>query len=285
MSLRDLIDGMGTRDSLSSIVDRVVLTRPPDYREPGYHVSSIAGVCARKLLFQRAFPKMPSPTDAKSERRFDFGKAIHYIYQNWYFGEARILFGPWKCTKCENIVWGMKPTQKHVCGGSWEYDELGVRMQKKEWSLPIIGHTDGLLYLEKLGGWYVLEIKSILDAGFQYHLKVPYRSADEQSNMYGYLIQRGHIEAPESVEVPIPKGRVILYVNKNDCDEKVFVEEIEDGKAEERIEQIDLFERCAKTGEMPPRWRECMKRTDKIAKVCGEKDHCFSGRFEGGISL
>lgn len=91
----------------------------PQNRDDGWHMSAAFGFCPRMEVMGRFLPlslrPQRVPPDAGLQRLFDYGHALHNMYQNDYLGFARKLWGHWRCTRCHNEVWGFMPEDSCFC--------------------------------------------------------------------------------------------------------------------------------------------------------------------------
>jgi hypothetical protein len=166
-------------------------------REPGYHPSGLYYFCPRKDILSRVFPKPEADyKPPEMQMVFDWGTAWHWFVQNHYFGPMGLLWGSWKCNRCERTVHEtFMPEPCEKChhwkagavkrGGFWTYIE--PKVFNKEWKIP--GHADGILILSKdpAGAKSLLEVKTINADDFK-KLSGPKPEHAFQVNLYLWLL-------------------------------------------------------------------------------------------------
>ncbi|MCK5642023.1 MAG: hypothetical protein KAJ19_14560 [Gammaproteobacteria bacterium] len=255
------------------------MKRKPDFRAVGWHVSEFHKLCPREEVLRRIVGKEEkSPTFApRTKRIFDVGSALHKWYQNDYFGNMGILWGKWMCLGCETIYWGFKPKDDCWCGRTYyDYKEvpveakLSVTYSEKK---SIVGHSDGLIYW--CHKWYVLEIKTINDRGFE-RLTGAYADHKSQSLISLDLIRNRYVVAPDNVKVPMPIQVIMIYVNKNDSMEKLFLLDQDEETTSAKSVIPDIIEAASSRKILPEKKTGCVTKSRKPACQCKMKDLCFS---------
>ena len=284
MGLGDLIRKVHGNESVSVAIDNF-LTRQeatPSKRSFGWHPSEFVGMCPRAQVLRMLLRVKYEPIKPGLRRIFDVGSALHRVYQNDYFGPMNDLWGKWECLRCDRILWGLFPGQHGcpTCGKKslWEYREVPVRAPLPDgFKKDIVGHSDGLLLHNDR--WYVLEIKSINDRGFQW-LKAPYDSHQQQAQVYAELIRQSFVDfgPSEKVDVPEISGILIFYVNKNFSVEHEFFLDFDEAFAREELRRPYLVEVAFRNREFPPRKEGCVNLLQKPAKDCSMVSYCFGGR-------
>jgi hypothetical protein len=284
----------------------------PDNREIGWHVSSFAGNCERAIvLYKLLRSKKNSSVSPQTRKIWDVGSALHHWYQNYYLGPMGILWGKWRCSRCHGVVWGFMPTQRHNCEpsretwickklcnrnsigkhdedfvqsrggcihcslwGRWEYKEVPVRyFDPDTMYLPIVGHSDGLIYLG--GIWYIIEIKTRRDPMFQFTTKADV-AHEAQGKVYGYLIRNGHVRGlPEGVKCPRPLKLMNMYVAKNISEEKEFVCDLDDNEGEDLLSKPKMIESAIVERSLPVRRESCDNLLAPTVKKCGIGTLCY----------
>lgn len=286
---------------IGGVVTKYLIERPPDIREDGWHISDICMMCARaRALRVRQDPGFGS--DPTTERIFDMGKGIHHIYQNWYLGPAKVLWGKWKCLRCEREEWGLRPEGLLDGKGcehddrphSWKYMEIPVRVKAEDrlkgydWAekglkdgdfKDIVGHADGLVLCGNPLMWVCPDFKSCKDEIFKFvYAKEPHEAHRRQVNLYGYFIKRGFVEASKGVEIPDPERVSVMYINKNTSEEREHIDSISEALVKESMNEVTKFDRYSVTGELPDPHPACPDKSSKRAKRCGESTACFATR-------
>lgn len=289
MGLRDLIKAAHGVDmeegpkNLRSAINLYVEMRPDDYREDGWHPSSFCGMCAREkvLMHLRGIPEEPWDPDVQLQKIMDVGSALHALYQNEYLKSVD-LWGKWKCLRCEQIVWGLRP-KNEVLGPChdgnphlWDYKEVPLRMSREGYQ-DIVGHCDGLFSFIGTGRWYSLELKSINDRGFTFQ-KRPREGHVQQGKLYTSLIRRGCIDGlPPGMKVPYPEQLHVMYLGKNTSDEKEYRIPVNESEVEDNLRQPWAYEDAMRDRILPARVLGCDNLGCKRAKSCKVSDFCYGG--------
>lgn len=242
----------------------------------GWHPSSFCGMCPRSYVIRKLEGLKEEPLEPSLIRLFDTGHAHHYWYQNEYFGPMGILWGPWRCLKCNTVDWGFRQKDKcSKCGGKeFLYEEIPVRAKLPDCIEPVNGHADGLIQI--CGKWYLLEIKTINSNAFKWlnavkevHLK--------QGQIYCELVRQGHVKGvPFGVKIPMPEGILFLYISKNDTVLKDFVVPADPDIGKNEMRNAIVAERALASRKFPTRLSVCTKKSDKRAQKCEERHRCFS---------
>lgn len=277
MALNDILRAVHGPGELLPALDMFIVQRKEEDRSGEWHPSGFCLMCAREQVLRVALkkPVREEIISPQTKRIWDIGTAIHSIYQNEYFGPMGILWGKWVCGSCELETWGFRPDGDCVrCrrGGRYTYGEVPVKAKLPQCEKPVVGRSDGILYVE--GEWLVLEIKSINQDGCRF-LKGPYPSAISQADIYGELIRQKLVLAPRGVHIPTPKRKLVLYVNKNDSTHREFILPLDSEAAKMRLAQPMEFEKGVATKKIPDKWPACVDKTKNPAKKCPMKNYCF----------
>lgn len=286
MGLGDLIEKVHGNNNLSAMLDQFLVQEEakPTTRAFGWHPSEFVGMCPRRYVLSILLKSKKRSIEPSLRRIMDLGTAMHAMYQNVYFGPMGILWGKWKCLRCDGISWGLISEDKKCphCGGSarWEYKEVPVRAPLPgKFPKDIVGHSDGII---KMGSkWYVLEIKSINEYGFTWMRKVkPGHLAQVQ--VYAELIRQSFLDMPDSVKptvlIPELSGIRMLYVNKNNSVEKIWPLEFDSELAKKELKRPYEVEVAFRNREFPERIPECKSMLRNPAKNCPLVSYCFGGK-------
>lgn len=277
MALKDLIRSIHGPSTVIPALDLYLVQREEEDRSDAWHPSGFCSMCARAHLLQRIL-NISTPVsiiEPKQKRIFDVGKALHWWYQNKYFGPMNILWGKWKCRSCNLVQWGLMPQGKCIrCSdsGTYYYKEIPIVAKLPGCEKPIRGRCDGLLYLGS--EWLSLEIKTINEDGFRF-LGSPYPGAIAQAQVYSELIRQKHVLAPSEIFIPTPSRLMVLYINKNDSTEKEFIIDLDSKLAKQKISEPIKFEVGLREKKLPPKWEVCKDKLDKPARYCNVKVPCF----------
>jgi len=279
MSLKDLINEVHGAGELIPAISQYLRKRAlePSDREPGWHPSQFAGMCCRQYVLEKLIGTRVEPFDDKTLRIFDLGTAIHELYQNVYFGKMGILWGRWKCRRCDSIYWGYTPQFCDNCpkitSDDFEYHEIPVRAKIPEHDAYIVGKSDGIVFLR--GIHYLLEIKSIGSYG--------YAGLDEardyqvtQARLYAELIRQGFVRGiPDGIPIPVIAGIIMLYVGKNDSREKEFLCPVNEEEARAELKKPYIVEQAFRTKVLPNKQTSCVSVLKEPAKKCSVCSYCF----------
>jgi|GEM_PF-5879724 len=106
-------------------------------RESGLHCSQMSDFCPRRGVLSTLFPIDDAQNvDPLTRLRFDTGRALHSLFQNYYLGPSGILVGAWKCSRCGRIVGDyaagkLVPMPVNTCG-------CGMRPKRlKSWKAAV----------------------------------------------------------------------------------------------------------------------------------------------------
>jgi hypothetical protein len=235
MSLKNIAKFVkGSRESILPTVERgfLIRTREGKYDEEFgdkdvFHPSQIADFCGRQEQLVRHLPKKYHNT--KTQRIFDFGTAIHFLYQNLILGPTLKLYGLWRNILSGEEVEGFMPSTEMFIGfiPVWVYVEPAVH----NLNYNIGGHIDGLVSIN--GTFYVLDIKTIKLDNFN-KLREPSRRYVNQLSIYmsGDFLNITNIKE-------VPKKAIILYICKDNSQEKEFVFSYKQDYIEDILEGIE----------------------------------------------
>lgn len=219
------------------------------------HPSKLYFFCPREIIYRGLVP-VKKKISAKLAAKFDIGHAMHWWYQNKYFGPMGVLKGCWRCC-CGNEEFGFMP--KNFCSNckmkAWEFVEPSVSISE----YFILGHADGIL--EKDGKRWVLDLKTI-DPDMFKRLSEPLSSNVIQIRVYMWALN-------------IDKG-LLVYIDKSSNDDLPIKEfEVEQDKKtiEDVIEKANLIKKYIESKTLPA--RVCSNCEDKFAKMCPFIDICF----------
>lgn len=116
--------------------------------------------CQRQTLYR--ISDVPFDEDYEAERLFwrlasifEEGHGIHAKHQD-AFWEMGVLYGVWKCLRCDHRWWALSPAVCESCGG-WNLAYAEVPIESPDHH--IIGHTDGIH--SDTTGMRNLEMKSV----------------------------------------------------------------------------------------------------------------------------
>lgn len=175
-----------------------------DERKPGYHVSGLTKMCARKLILRnlqnwefghfisadevelRDDDIQPDYEHPAKEIQFEVGSAIHEAYQNHILGPSGVLFGYWHCSKCEaKLGPSLMPKFCH-CGAHWRkhltYEESKITIDL--YGIDFHGNVDGLWLDPATGQLYVTEFKTISTSKYD---KIKKPEWEHVLQVHGYM--------------------------------------------------------------------------------------------------
>lgn len=224
-----------------------------------YRVSGLSKMCPREEVLRHIHGvKKYQSIEARLQRVFDFGTAIHEFVQNNWFSDW--LIGEWQCISCGFIHPGRKPA---ACNEScrsegFRYKEITMILENE----GISGHTDGVLDID--GKHVLLEIKTC--SSKQYELitimrKRPLDQHLDQVQLYMWLL--GVDEA------------VIIYLEKDESLLAEFSVKKDDSVAEKFLKRVQDARSGMVSGK-PPEREICDSPTCSRAKACSTKALCFA---------
>jgi hypothetical protein len=237
-----------------------------------------------------AFEFIRKMVDAKDQKfgpglkmEFRVGDAIHAEVQ-YRLGVLGRLWGRWKCAQCHVTFgpnWMPRIWERDIQGGvialpapcvhchganrrsrvPWVY--LEPRVESKEWG--IVGHADGDLRILQNGWWYryILEIKSINQAGFEGKRgPLPEERHIAQASLYGWLMGVDYIQ--------------FIYVCKNQVNRwKEFIVPVDYTSVNAAVDKIRAVLKGQAEGRAPLESRICPSVQDEQAKTCPAVERCF----------
>ena len=312
MSLSLLSRRIVSIPSLSNEIDEFIQEREskPSKRETGWHVSEIAGYCPREYVIGKLTLKekrTDKPVYPRVARMWDHGTAVHELHQEDYFGPMGILWGRWKCSRCDDLKWGLMPDEPHEecrdriplcqilcqgqedkrkarggcshCGiwGKWEYGEVPVLYEKD--GVRLIGSADGII---KIGNaWGLLELKTSNKSKFE--SIVENESAEEeheaQGQTYANIINSdiGIIRGYSGNRDFSISEVVVFYINKDSSETKEFhIPVSKNGMMWANVPEIT--ERAFRNRVLPERLDQCETKKSPRVKKCKKRAPCFSGK-------
>lgn len=243
-----------------------------------YNISSIYGKCPRQTVLEALIPK-ESDWDAQASLRTDAGSAMHWWYQNRYFGPMGVLFGIWECTACGERTLNDMPMPKEPCkcggpkGRRWEFVETYLKYEIPGLSgVFLTGYYDGKLHTDK--GRFLVDLKFPGPKSLKRAMKAP--SA-------GYVRQ---VELYMAIEEWDGQG-LLFYGDKNDGTPDAVEHVVHPNPAalEEEAQKIreieaakDMMRAWAdRSGELVLPGRLCeSEREGKFSRWCGWGDECFN---------
>jgi len=192
------------------------LRQPFEYeRSIAFHPSMLYDFCMRWHYFMYKHSERLKQIALNPLLRviFDIGRAIHKKAQEEWFGRSGLLYGKWKCYKCNNTVKGFYPDFFCKCQecksenprinafNKWCYIEPSIKVK----DLWLEASIDGLVYFNK--EFFLLELKTINESGFRY-CKLSKKNKF-QTQIYLNLLQT------VKMDIPKPKRAFVVYINKN----------------------------------------------------------------------
>lgn len=153
--------------------------------------------------FEAAF--MSDERDAGAIATLDAGHTIHDRWQQVHLAEWGLLWGDWRCVKCEKQFVGTAPDTCDCGSKRFDFEERMVKDDVLRYS----GHADGLLLLPGDKEWprTLLELKSISSAGWDM-LAAP--QEDHMVQIHAYMRR-----AQDTFALPAPvKETMMVYIDK-----------------------------------------------------------------------
>ena len=222
-----------------------------------YRVSGLSKMCPREEVLRHIHSvKKYQAIDARLQRIFDFGTAIHEYVQNHWFADW--LIGEWRCDLCGAMQQGKRPVGCSCGSQDFRYKEIKMYLEE----YLISGHTDGVL---DIGGKHVLlEIKTC--SSKQYEIinlmkRKPMQAHLEQVQLYMWML--GVNEA------------VILYLEKDESLLAEFLVKRDDSVAEMLVKRV-IDARKGMESKTPPPREICDSQTCARAKACSTRILCFA---------
>lgn len=275
-------------------VEEWIDSQPADERGKSWHVSGLAYLCARQQALQATLQAVLKPEkafDAKMLHRFDVGTSVHWWWQNKYLGPMGKLLGTWVCVGCRTKVEGKQPQVPHDCGARavgpgrvfWEYKEPRVSHQEPSWSMPLVGHPDGVIEdtppegeLDTLG---LIELKTKrpdlmpvteIEPHYLFQAQVYMWLSGRRWCKFVFIDPAGVFYNPNLTGTRLPCQEITVKY-----DDSYRVKAIEAVNAcEEALTKIEHARKNIGTfGEWPT--RVCPDKQCHLAKRCGVKNPCF----------
>ena len=227
--------------------------------DTSYRVSSVVKMCPREEVLRHIHNVKKFQTiDARLQRIFDFGTAVHEFVQNNWFSDW--LIGEWQCVSCGAIWQGKRPAS---CGNScvstdFRYKEIKMHLDTHNLS----GHTDGVLDID--GKHVLLEIKTCSSKQYEVIVnmrKSPLQAHIDQVQLYMWLL---------GVE-----RAVVIYLEKDESLIAQFVVEKDDMVAEAFIKRVTQA-RDGMINKVVPDRELCDSATCSRAKACSTRALCFA---------
>jgi hypothetical protein len=222
----------GPKTVISGQLSKWLIGRPKR-ESKNYNISSIFGECPRQTMLEALIQK-PSDWNAQATRRADAGSAMHWWYQNKYFGPMGVLMGIWECTACgaRTEKGSLMPFVPCGCGGPnskrWEFVETRV-----EYEIPglpgvlLTGYYDGGIQSDH--GKFLVDMK----------FPGPKTFSKLSSPPEGYVNQ---VELYMAIEGWDGEG-LLFYGDKNDGTEAVeFIVHRNESALPEAVEKIKAIE-------------------------------------------
>lgn len=280
MSLKELVRRVRQvpTDAPPSLIDllqrqalRRVYERPPERRDDVWHPSEIAGgFCPRAVLLSKLRPDLMivAPKHSpETQRIFDMGISIHWMYQNLYLGPLGVLKGYWvrKAFDQEEKVEGFQPEGGIFEG--WTYQEYAVYDAETN----VGGHIDGHVVENSE---YLVEFKSARSSAWRSRViaREPYLHHKKQ--IMFYLHAYG---VPNGIDLAI-----VLYHNKDTQEEAEFPVRYDRSLIAKDLEDLGKINEGLAINKLPPRLEECSSKLAPRAKKCGACTLCFHVEKVGG---
>lgn len=290
MSLKNLLNTMKTDTVLVGEIDRYLM-KPnkgsgfvkDDRAKNVWHPSSLGG-CPRALIMQmEGIPKSNGKISAVGQRIFDVGHHFGYMIQE-YFYDMGILYGEWKCRKCEHrwtdLFKNPSPKVCPNCGEKlwiwYNLDYLEVPVYDEEYNIK--GHADCLV--KTLGKFRVVELKTIKNRTKGTSQKsVTYDELNKPKDNHIWQVQLYTYSLKKEAEKQLEKLEdiVVLYGAKNDQGIKEFkLRLMEDMYIKPQLEKITMMEEHIRKGIIPNRPKGCTSKSSYGCRFCDYKDLCYS---------
>jgi len=272
--------------------------KKPSGRKTGvFHPSEISGFfCPRQWVIQERHREELKKDDTLpgSMRTFEIGHRLHEMMQD-FLAQMGLLYGKYKCVKCEEVYLGFKPENCSKCGKS-RFDYQEVEIEDEEYHIN--GHTDGIVVIGNLTlnpKKYIFEFKTINSNGFRL-LRAPLEQHKEQACIYMYVLNKTRKKTLRLMEemglqgtdqykiesLPF-EGAIIMYIDKGqqpaDGEQDLKEYFVPFSEMESVIEpKIPLLEEAwehYEKGTYPP--RICDSRTTGHRCKCPKDilDYCF----------
>jgi hypothetical protein len=236
------------------------------------HVSDIISKCVRKIALMRRL-NLRHPQEQLMDGHaitFAIGDAIHdYIKGRFVKGHPDKVHAKWACLCGKEWFVGLfkdRPRKQcdHCSTAPYKYNE--VRITDSETKLT--GSPDLLLWLEELGAYYIVEIKSAAAETWKEMVRAE-PNHKVQVSLYWWLLQRAGM--------PVVNRTSVLYTNKEFSFKFPYKEFVVDPHTVDLSPYMEDLEKLAdalKGGELPPRIM-CGGPDAPEAKKCPVRVTCF----------
>lgn len=228
-----------------------------------YRVSRLVKMCPREEVLRAQYQvKKTERIDARLQRIFDIGTAVHEFIQNHWFGAWGYLWGHWHCLGCGKKVEKSFKPERCSCENAdrgWRYEELTFIDPEH----GVTAHADGVVVID--GRKYILEIKTCNSKQFQLIRDVKKRPLEahvHQVQLYMWL--SGVSRA------------MIVYIDKDESQLQVFHEEHSKTVVDGFIRRIHAAREGIRTQVVPER-EICATAKCARAQACSVRSICFRG--------
>lgn len=228
-----------------------------------YRVSEMPRLCPREEVLRVKLNRPKSAQiDARLQRVFDIGTAVHSLVQEEWFAKWGMLWGAWGC-QCgfhtDRSVAAPKPETCQCGNPRFRYIEMELRAP----GIRLGGHPDGVLVHE--GRKYVLELKSCNSKQFDLLTRIknkPLASHVDQIQLYMCLLG-------------IEDG-IILYFEKDESQLHQFSVRYSEEHAFGLLGRLIDIREYHESGKVPGR-EMCENIGCARAKSCVVPKECFRG--------
>lgn len=301
MTLRDIIKAakQGVLQSVIPFVDdgaRAVAAQgrgDVDWQEEPtlWHPSSLAksGFCPRLAIISRFFPSLFPPIkeekpDLRRVRIFEYGRALHFWYQNVLL--AKTLYGFWEDITSGEVRQGFRPEDPRSLPyllSPWIYREPAVVNR----ALDLGGHIDGLHVSPK--GLIGLEFKTSNAYAFGYAKNSPKDTYVVQTQLYmacdlshvisfltgkKYEFSRELFKEQTGQEYKKPDIFCILYLNKNDSTEAEHFIKYDEPLISDLLKSLASFKTSEKDKTLPNILSICKRANSAYRQNCPVEELC-----------
>lgn len=281
MSLSDLLKTTKKPSVVLGELQTYLMYKPDvhELEEPradAWHPSGLTG-CPRQLLLSRygvAPDKVEKPA-ANKVMVFDVGHHFGYMMQEYFYGMG-ILFGAWKCLKCDHewVDLDQNPSPR-ICPKCGEKLWIWYNLRYKEVPLTIpelgiVGKADAKIFIRNT--MHLVELKTIRsnsrEGAYGYEgLSSPIPAHLYQLNLYMYA-------------AGVSKG-VFMYGNKNDQNIKEFpVSLMQDIYVQPVLDKVSYMNRYYIGRKVCPRPSEALEDKMGFCKGCEYLKICWGVNSE-----
>jgi|OpeIllAssembly_1097287.scaffolds.fasta_scaffold00017_13 hypothetical protein len=257
------------------VIDMLKATKPAtqEFRSTGnVHVSDIINKCVRKIALMHKL-KLRHPQESIMDGQgitFAIGDAVHdFVKRRFIQGHPDKVYARWSCLCGKEGFEGLfksRPRQKCPECNSTLDKHNEVRFTDA--ATKLTGSPDLLLWMDALGAYYIVEIKSIAAESWK-ELARAEPNHKVQVSLYWWLLRRAGI--------PVVNRTSILYANKEYSFKfpyKEFVIDPQTVDLSPYMEDLDRLAEAMKGGELPPRVM-CGTQEAPEAKRCPVRVTCF----------